>query len=61
MTPTDLFQKVMADNNLTATWSKPQIRFIENGGVIVEQPQLLVTFTTPPKPVDSQIPADKSA
>ena len=48
MTPTDLFQKVMADNNLTATLSKPQVRFIENGGVIVEQPQLLVTFTTPP-------------
>jgi hypothetical protein len=45
--PVTLFQKLLEDNNLSVTIAKPQIRFIENGGVIVEQPLLTITFTNP--------------
>ncbi len=43
MQPVDLLQKFLADNHLSIALSKPEVKFIENGGVIVESPQLIVS------------------
>ncbi len=49
-----LFQKLLDDNNLTVQLTRPEIKYIENGGVIVEPQKLFVRFTNPvlPKPTE---------
>jgi len=41
-----LFQKVLDENKLHVELTKPIVKYIENGGVIVEAPQLKVSFMT---------------
>ncbi len=41
------FQKVLQENNLTAQLTRPEVKFIENGGVIIEPQRLFIQFTDP--------------
>lgn len=51
-TPSQRFQRVLDENNLTGTLLQPKIRFVQDGAVLIEQPVLSVTFTDPTKEVE---------
>lgn len=55
------FNKLLTDNNLTCALQNPVIKFINGGGVIVETPLLLVTFTDPAKEVENVEPIQPGA
>lgn len=40
----DLLQKLLEENNLSIELSPLQTRFIQDGGVIIEKPKLIVRF-----------------
>lgn len=44
----DLFNQLCADNNLGIQLSKSTVRYIENGGLIVDPPKLQVYYIKPP-------------
>lgn len=47
------FQQLLNDNNLTAQLTQPTVKFIQGGGLIISEPQLLITFTDPAKEVSA--------
>lgn len=48
-TPSERFNRIVLENNLSIVFLRPNVKYIENGGVIVEQPQLQVSWLRPPK------------
>lgn len=48
MTPGEKFQQVLKDNNLYVSLAPQRTRKIEDGSLIIENPQLLVDWITPP-------------
>ena len=51
VTPPEHFQKWLEENNYVATLSIPRVRAVDGGGVLVEQPQLIIDF----KPKETSI------
>lgn len=41
------FNRIIKENNLTLALSKPVIKYVDGGGIIVEQSLLQVTFADP--------------
>ena len=45
LTAPQLYNKLLKDNKLTAYLAQPNIRNISGGGLIIEPPQIIVSFT----------------
>ena len=45
LTAPQLYNKLLKDNKLTAFLSQPNIRQINGGGLIIDPPQIIVSFT----------------
>lgn len=54
-----LFQKLLKDNNLSVILTKPKVRNLEDGGLLIEQPSLQVAFL--PKEVSNEPSTKKVA
>lgn len=52
------FQRILDENNLTASLQDPQVRAINGGGVIVERPALGIVFTDPQKEIPQELAAE---
>jgi hypothetical protein len=53
-----VFQQALVDLNLTVRLTSPKIRNLEDGGLLIEQPALQVTFTTPVTPEQPEVPTE---
>lgn len=42
--PVTLLQELLQENNLAVSLSQPHVRYIQDGGVVIEQPQLQVVY-----------------
>jgi len=59
--PHILFNKLLEENNLTAQLVKPKVRYLEDGAILVEQPQLLVYYTNPITPQENKSKEEEHA
>ena len=53
----ELFQKLLTDNNLFVRLTPSKTRELKDGGLLIEQPALQVTFITPEVPATPAQPA----
>lgn len=49
--PEARFTRLLKENNLTIILSRPNVKYIENGGIIIDQPVAQISFTDPSKEI----------